>query len=642
MGRQIPPKVWAKYERLRGAGVSRSEAASAVGISYQSATRYDSGEIATDGVAVVKTIREAAAAAESEVPKSYDELSDEARRALEDFSYFRQRYLGRKATPWQGMAAELVLELLDTEEREWLVINVPPGSGKSTTFTHDIPAWLICRDRFIRALIGSRTGNQAAKYSGRLRRTLELTRPMAGAAATLVGDFGPFKPAMNELWRRSEFIVWQHAEEQPVEKEPTVSAVGMDTGFLGGRFDFVIWDDLVDASTTRTEESRLKQQEWFENEAETRLEPGGLFILQGQRLAPNDLYRYALDLEDPDLVVLDDRDDSLDLPDLRVVGQEDPAGAATQGVSKRPGFKYKHVIFKAHYEELCQGGGHTDVAAYPDGCLLDPERLTFRYLTQVKHNNPRRFDIIMQQQDVDPEGTLVPMEFIQGGMWNGIQLPGCLDEDRRLCELPPGLDRSDLISVLTVDPSPTKFWAIQWWVCSPSTQMRFLMDQHRQAMDAPDFLDRLRDGTYVGIAEEWARRATNLGLPLEFVIVEHNAAQRFMLQTNFFQEWVQLRGVSLIPHATHQNKADPEFGVQSLRPHYQYGRVRLPWGDPQAKQMSRQLIDEVTVWPNGTTDDTVMAQWFLEWNLPNLEAATAPLPKNATVPEWVKKEAVFR
>ena len=36
---------------------------------------------------------------------------------------------------------------------------------------------------------------------------------------------------------------------------------------------------------------RLTQ--WWEVEAETRLEPGGLLILQGQRLGRDDLYRWA-------------------------------------------------------------------------------------------------------------------------------------------------------------------------------------------------------------------------------------------------------------------------------------------------------------------------------------------------------------
>ena len=63
------------------------------------------------------------------------------------------------------------------------------------------------------------------------------------------------------------------------DKEPTVSAWSQDSGFLGGRFDFVIWDDLVDVRTLR----RRSQRRTFRLVgcwAETRLEPRGLLLLR--------------------------------------------------------------------------------------------------------------------------------------------------------------------------------------------------------------------------------------------------------------------------------------------------------------------------------------------------------------------------
>jgi len=79
------------------------------------------------------------------------------------------------------------------------------------------------------------------------------------------------------------------------DKERTVSAYGMDGGFLGGRYDLVIWDDLVDKRSMRTAEARETLINMWETEAETRLEPGGLLILQGQRMRSDDLYRYIWD-----------------------------------------------------------------------------------------------------------------------------------------------------------------------------------------------------------------------------------------------------------------------------------------------------------------------------------------------------------
>jgi hypothetical protein len=242
---------------------------------------------------------------------------------------------------------------------------------------------------------------------------------------------------------------------------------------------------------------------------------------------------------------------------------------------------------------------------------------------------------------VDPAGSLVPRVFIEGGDFNGMELPGCLDTDRAVCEIPHGiLESGRYISAVSVDPSPTKFWSVQWWLYDQNTEYRWLLDLFRGAMDAPDFLDRLRNGQYVGIAEEWAQRAEDMSVPLDAIIVEQNAAQRFLLQYEYVQDWTAYRGLSIIPHnTTHSNKADEHYGVQTLRSHYQFGRIRLPYGDVHAKAVSHQLIDEVTVWPDGRTDDCVMAQWMLEWNLPNLSAARAPIPKRTNVPSWVRGKA---
>src|ERR1700691_3538203 len=48
-------------------------------------------------------------------PIPYEYLTDEAKRALEDFDYFRQRYFGHVPTPWQREAAETLVGLLESD-----------------------------------------------------------------------------------------------------------------------------------------------------------------------------------------------------------------------------------------------------------------------------------------------------------------------------------------------------------------------------------------------------------------------------------------------------------------------------------------------------------------------------------------------
>ena len=625
-----------KYRTLRAKGFSLSEACRKAEVSrgwaYQQ-ERADGKERVTDPVTgrrVTIDVREAGA-----IP--YDELIPEAKRAWNDFAYFQKRYLGRIATPWQVEAALRVVAWLESPDKEYVVINVAPGAGKSTVFTHDIPCWLTVRNRAIRGQIGSKVESSAKKYVQRLRRTFEASTPITNEAelvarglalnaeATLAADYGIFRPEARDVWAAEAFLVEQMGGLKTTEKEPTWSAYGMDSGFLGMRYDFVIWDDLVDPGVMKTTDSRENQQKWWDDVAEKRLDPGGLLVLQGQRMGADDLYRYALDkreiMEDEDLEELDGDND------LR------PA-------------KYQHVVFKAHYDDRCQGLHKTTDPYYPEGCLLDPRRLTWRELRQEMANKRNNFAVIYQQEDVDPQNVLVDMLWVKGGQDSRTHeyFPGCLDRERDLCELPHGLF-GQLLSVATADPSPTKYWSIQWWVVrcvDGQPYERYLMDHIRQAMDAPSFLDwNNPTQTFTGIMEEWQKRSVDLGLPITTWIVEANAAQRFMLQFEHVRRWTGENKVRLIPHQTQRNKSDPQYGVQTLAGIYRAGLVRLPYkSGGKAFMHSHQLIEEVTTWPEGRSDDCVMAQWFLEWSLPHLVPTGRSLPK-MNRPSWLKNVDTF-
>ena len=541
-------------------------------------------------------------------PLTIVELSPEAKRAMNDFGYFQRRYFGRIPYFWQIQAAEKVVELLESPHKEYMVVNCPPGVGKTTLFTHDIPAWLTVRDRSIRGMIGSVTSNLAAGYVDRLRRTLGRTLPVKNsdemiaqglaldAETTLAHDFGMFQGA-GDMWTRDQFYVQQHEDMGAVvEKEPTWSGYGQDAGYIGQRFNFVIWDDLVDPKKQRTIEAKEALQDYWDDVSEPRLEPRGLLVLQGQRFSATDLYRYALD---------------------KIVG-EDLDFDTGELIGRTP--KYHHIKYKAHYPELCEPEKtHIRTApAYPNGCLLSPERLPWREISSIMANRAERFEVVYQQEDGDPSSVLVPKAWIFGH--DGF--PGCTDVNRDRLEIPPGL-AGDLLSVMTVDPSPTKYWAVEWWLYQPSVEYRWLIDLARQPMEANEFLDFNHSRQcFTGLLEEWYQTSVNLNQPISHVIVENNAAQRFLLQYDTVHQWMSKRSVEILPHATHRNKSDEEFGVESIREHYKFGRVRLPYKrNSDGWIASTHLITEATTYPHGATDDCVMAHWFLEWNLPRIYSA---------------------
>lgn len=619
----VSPRNRERYEQFRQRGWNVSAAAREAKVSLSTAKRWEG---ARETIAPHKRDLPPERTPRGAIPLS--ELGPEAKRAFNDFLYFQERYFGRLATPWQARAAEQVQEWLETPEKEYAVINVGPGLGKTTTFAHDIPCWLTVRNRAIRGQIGSKIESSARKYVLRIRRSLERTVPVKAeseeiarglardAVATLADDFGSFKPEQRDEWSAGSFVVAQHGGILIAEKEPTWSAYGMDSAFLGMRYDIVIWDDVVDKLVLRTVESRENMREWWDDQAEKRLEPGGLLLLQGQRMGADDLYRYALDKR----VVPEDDADDTDLTER----------------------KYHHVVFKAHYEERCEGDHGREAKAWPEGCLLDPRRASWRDLRQEMANPRHNFSVIYQQEDTDPRNVLVNPAWINGGYdpQTGEVFPGCVDKERDTCELPDGL-AGELLSVATADPSPTKYWSIQWWVvrCQDGEPYeRYLMDIERRTMDAPSFLDwNNPTQSFSGLMEEWQHRSHLLRLPIAYWIVEANAAQRFMLQYEHVRRWLAKWRCNLIPHQTHVNKSDPELGVTALKPLYRYGQIRLPNkpNSPSAYKV-RNLIEEVTTWPDGRSDDCVLAEWFLEWNLRNIMPAAAPMPKFWR-PTWLRK-----
>jgi len=621
--------------RLLSEGFSYRETAKKAGVSLSTVQRWMNQTKGVPTSTVGKERTEAKRIEELPGPIPFAELRPEAARALEDFTYFQRRYFGRVATPWQAEAAERIAAALDTPDEEYFVINAPPGSGKTTVFTHDIPIWLTCRDRSLRGLIGSANQRAAQTHVNRIKRTLMRTMPeqaplqdvrrgrAVDAESTVALDFGRFQPLDREVWNRDALIVMQHDDIGAItEKEPTWSAYGEDSGFLGQRFTFVVWDDLVTPKSVATVEAREKQQAHWSQIAETRLEPSGVLLLQGQRLAPDDLYRYALDLKsgefDEEEVKYNDRGEEV--------------------VTDRGDRKYKHIIFRAHYEDRCEGEKSPDhhlnnARPYPEGCLLDPRRLPWKKIKALEANPINNFRTVYQQEDVDPANVLVQGEWIYGSE----RFPGCLDRQRDLWELPPGVSSDGLIIMASCDPSPTMYWSVQCWAYDPVSEFRYMIGLHRGKMDAPDFLDFKQDtGEWTGLMADWQEQSRRAGLEIQTWIVEVNAAAKFLLQYDHVRRWQAKNGVDIIPHTTGRNKTDEEFGVQTLAPHYRYGRIRLP-ASMQSKQRIMPLIDEVTKYPHGRTDDCVMAQWFFEWNLPDVTPKGAYNAAPVWRPSWVTK-----
>jgi hypothetical protein len=289
---------------------------------------------------------------------------------------------------------------------------------------------------------------------------------------------------------------------------------------------------------------------------------------------------------------------------------------------KRP--MYTHIVYKAHYDDRCNNQHGINAPAYPQGCMLDPKRIKWRDILEKREAG--NYEVVYQQEDVDPAATLVAKEWINGGTLDGIDYEGCWDRDRVIGQLPPVAHDQYVVRYMTVDPSPTMWWGIHDWLyvlppdVEPMAGRRYLINTLKAKLGANEFLDWSQDQhTYVGVAEDWVAASKRTEYPISYLIMEKNAAQRWAFQYDFFRNWVHRNSISLIQHETERNKTDDEFGVSATLPSiYKFGRVRLPAGDLPSRSLCLPLVNEVTTYPNTSTFDQGMSQWFGEYNLQHL------------------------
>lgn len=369
-------------------------------------------------------------------------------------------------------------------------------------------------------------------------------------------DFGRFRPEFGDWpWRpnQGELLVDGRSRETK-SGDLSIQVRGAGQAILGMEANWIIVDDAVSRQNTRNEIEREKLSEWFHGDVMSRLEPKGSATVIGQRLHLYDLY----------------------------------GELAKEKLTRMEGSpeRWNHINYQA-------------ISSWKDQSVLWPEKWDFEALMDVYIDVGQKNFEAMYQQNPLPEGErLVQNAWI----WGDDEHRGCLDYDRRLGQRSSSLeDGPPRCRVLSLDPSPTKLAGLvvaDVIKTGEHPEYEILELQHR-SMNVRDMLSEIE-------------RVLSNYAPVDYFIFEQNAAQRWLLQDPAID---QLRSrVMVIPHTTNRNKADPVLGTGSLALDFEFGRVRLPYADSDAKQQTQLLIDEATTWPQGLTDDLLMALWFIKYN----------------------------
>jgi len=191
---------------------------------------------------------------------------------IEDFA---KSYLNIELRPHQ-------IEWLDFIERHQAVMLLAPrGHGKSTIMYCYI-VWKVCMDPDIRVLIASHKEELANTFSRMVQIALERE--------DIQQDFGIQR---GKPWRVDYFFFKE-------KRHPVVQTVAKQAGMTGGRYDLVVFDDLLTVENARTEKRRAQLEEWINSEVVPALDPSEKRkeVVVGTRKNLEDWYSKILEMED--------------------------------------------------------------------------------------------------------------------------------------------------------------------------------------------------------------------------------------------------------------------------------------------------------------------------------------------------------
>jgi hypothetical protein len=206
-----------------------------------------------------------------------------------------------------------------------------------------------------------------------------------------------------------------------------------------------------------------------------------------------------------------------------------------------------------------------------------------------------------QQNPMPEERRIARTEWLYGDETH----VGCIDDSKNTGprEQAPGWVR-----VLSIDPSPTRKAGL------------VVLDAYRPTWEATEFdvevLEMVHEPMTVHNMVEHIDRVWRTYRP-QYFIFETVAAQRWFLQDKdmeFFKGVMQV-----IPHVTQHNKADANLGVESLALDFELGRIQMPYGDADSRNMTENFFDQARTYPEGRYDDLLMALWFIKWNFNRLQ-----------------------
>ena len=435
--------------------------------------------------------------------------------------------------------------------------------------------WRTCQNRSFRSVIVSETAELSIQIAREIALELEEN-------PDLVEDFGRFRSdKANQCAMKVEGATFRRGYN--------VLARGSGAQIQGLRADEVVIDDLIGPADVLTEERRGITSWWLKTVIISRVDPGTRIFVVATRQHLLDVYGELMEQKGPD---------------------GEPA--------------WEVIQFPALSDPATGQPSMAD-----DALPLWPEARPRDFFMReiLPHVGSTAFALAWQQQPLPEAERVFRAEWINGSDYDPNPNRGCLDRERYWG---PGPLDDGWVRCLSIDPSPSNYWAI---VVADVKESRVefhakVLEVVREKLQVPRFLEHME-------------RLVVAYQP-RYIIPEKNSANLFILQSS---DWTSFENrhqgeFRVIPHETQRNRQDPVYGLESMALDFELGRIRLPYAhDPETRGQSLFLIHEAVEYPYGRTNDVLMALWFLKANLRGLYLPPAPSRRRSgfpAPPEWAR------
>lgn len=199
--------------------------------------------------------------------------------AEKDCIYFGEQYIKPYDKKWTSKTADVHRDMIDAAQRhKFCQYHVPFEHAKTTWISIVFPLWLIAKNHSYQILLVSSTPKLVGKCLSLIEWHILHNKKYKA-------DFGVRKSEAINKWTDTAIYI----DREGASKDPTIEVVGMHGQVLGGRFDFIIGDDVCDRHNMNTVGLRDKAEDWWLTDIHSRLAADGHIINIGTVQKEDDL-----------------------------------------------------------------------------------------------------------------------------------------------------------------------------------------------------------------------------------------------------------------------------------------------------------------------------------------------------------------